>query len=79
MKSSTFSLAAIACVILAYMGAAALDNYDHRNEKALQEARDFHEARSQCGNSDWVMNWEGEKLTITCVRRKALNSSKVKP
>lgn len=76
MKSSTFSLIAVAAILTAYFCAAALDHHDSQDQV---DARNFNRAREQCGNSDWTMIAEGEKLTITCIRRKPLNGGRVKP
>lgn len=76
MKSSTFSLLAIVLIPVAYFGMALLEN---KEEAETKFQRHVKAARNQCGNADWTMVEEGDKLTITCVRRKPLNGSKVKP
>ena len=79
MKSSTFSMFAIGFVLSAYAGMAALEQYNSRETQEQTDAKHWNAARAQCGNADWTMIAEGEKLTVTCERRKPLRIGKAKP
>lgn len=77
MKSSTFSLFAIGFVLAAYGGMAFLEAADETRDQKLK--RHAKMATAYCGNANWDIVAQGEKVSVTCYRRKPLNGSKVKP
>ena len=76
MKSSTFSLIAIALIPLAWLLAAYLDN---GAQQPFADQKQLDLAREMCGNASYQFQRDGDQIVITCLRRKPLNGSKVRP
>jgi hypothetical protein len=75
MSSNRFCGYAILFIIVFYVLAAA---FDERGEKELWESQQ-KAAKAFCGNADYDLVSSDGISSVRCIRRKALNASKVKP